>query len=474
MSMFNSFGYKEELSRSMNSFSSFAVSFSLISVLTGIFANFNFGYQQAGGAIVWSWLLVACGQFFVAVVMANLSIQFPIAGYGYQWAARLLNAHVGFFVGWLLLVQFITGFPTICETFTLTLADLMDVHVSKTILSFFTVGVITAVTLIHLLGIKVASKVNDIGVYTEIIGVVLVILILTVIWMISGNANLENLESATKHIAMRSMNFSSFALSLLLGAWGLTGFEAAADLSEETKSPSTSVPRAVVLSLVTSSIAGFLILILLVIHANPQPGIHQNLLMSILTETLGARLTFSLLFFVLISIFACAVASMATASRLLFSLSRDKILPFSSWIEVVDKKSQSPKNATLLIWAFSCISILSLKHIEVISSVSALASYLGYAGIMIAVLKSKNQMTNDKRFLFKKQWQTLIQLIALLWVVFVVFALAYPETKVDGFETRHMPLISTSVAIGIGILLYLFYVRKRISKGIAGPPIQTN
>lgn len=75
MSKTNSFGYKEELSRSMSSFSSFAVSFSLMSVLTGIFANFNLGYHQAGGAIAWTWLLVAVGQLFVALVMANLAIQ---------------------------------------------------------------------------------------------------------------------------------------------------------------------------------------------------------------------------------------------------------------------------------------------------------------------------------------------------------------------------------------------------------------
>ena len=104
------FGYKQELHRTMGGFSSYAISFSLISVLTGIFANFNFGFQQVGGAIAWSWLLVGGGQFLVALVMADLSTRFPISGYGYQWTARLVNPHFGFFVGWLLLMQFITGF----------------------------------------------------------------------------------------------------------------------------------------------------------------------------------------------------------------------------------------------------------------------------------------------------------------------------------------------------------------------------
>ena len=473
MSKINTFGYKEELSRSMNSFSSFAVSFSLMSVLTGIFANFNYGYQNAGGAIAWTWLLVVVGQFLVALVMANLAIQFPIAGYGYQWAARLVNSDFGFFVGWLLLIQFITGFPSICEAFTITLIDLLEIDVSKSTTSLLTVAVISAIAMVHLFGIRLAAKVNDLGVFTEMIGVVLIIVVLSVIWIMSGNASLENLLSATKTIGEKSMHFSSFALSLLLGAWGLTGFEAAADLAEETKSPTTSIPRAVMLSLITSAIAGFLILLFLVIHAQGQNEQHQNLLIIILEKTIGLRMTYALLLFVLVSIFACGVASMATASRLLFSFARDKIIPLSSWVSVVGQKSRSPKNATLVIWMFSCLAIVSLKQIEIISSISAIASYLGYAGIMMAALMSRSKPLAENQYYYKKNWQRPIQIMALIWTIFVIVALAFPETEVEGFETKHLPIISTSIAISIGVLLYLFYVRNRIKKGIAGPPTIT-
>jgi len=79
------FGYKQQLNRTMGGFSSFAISFSLISVLTGINSNFNFGFAQVGGVIVWSWLVVGIGQFLVVLVMADLSTHFPITGYCYQW-----------------------------------------------------------------------------------------------------------------------------------------------------------------------------------------------------------------------------------------------------------------------------------------------------------------------------------------------------------------------------------------------------
>ena len=472
MSHSNSFGYKEELSRSMNGFSSFAVSFSLMSVLTGIFANFNFGYQQAGSAIIWSWMLVAVGQFFVAFVMSRLSIQYPIVGYGYQWGARIINTHFGFFIGWFLLIQFITGFPTICKTFTTILIDMLDISASETTESIFTLFVISLVSLIHILGIKVASKINDYGVYAEIIGVVFIITILLSASILSENVNYSSLESSINYLNQNSLTFSSFALSLLLGTWCLTGFEAAADLAEETKAPTKTIPKAIMLSIITSSITGLLIIIFLVLQANDIEKTKDNLLLAILTKAIGVKMTSTLLIFILISIFACAVASMATASRLLFSFSRDKIFPYSDWISVVGKKSKSPNNAILLIWIFSCLSILGLKRIEIISSVSALAAYLGYTGIMIAALKNKSTVLNERRFYNKNYWLKAIQWIALCWVVFVVIMLAYPESNVEGFETKHLPLITTSISILIGILLYFFYVRRRINEGIAGPPNQ--
>ena len=120
------FGYKQELNRSMQKFSSFAISFSLISILTGIFANFHFGFSEVGPWISLTWLIVFIGQFFVALIMAELSVSFPISGYGYQWSSRLVNSKLGFATGWLLLMQFLTGLPGICKTIGIIFSDFLS------------------------------------------------------------------------------------------------------------------------------------------------------------------------------------------------------------------------------------------------------------------------------------------------------------------------------------------------------------
>ena len=161
------FGYRQDLNRTMRRFSSFAVSFSLISILTGIFANFHFGFSQVGNLIPISWTIVFAGQFIVALIMAELSVNYPISGYGYQWSYRLVGPKLGFITGWLLLLQFLTGFPGICKALSFLISDLLYQNFAVNVSNLFiSVLIIWIITFIHLNGINLVSKINNIGVVT--------------------------------------------------------------------------------------------------------------------------------------------------------------------------------------------------------------------------------------------------------------------------------------------------------------------
>ena len=272
-------------------------------------------------------------------------------------------------------------------------------------------------------------------------------------------------------LAAKGGHFSSFALSLLLGAWCLTGFEAAADLAEETQSPRKHVPRAVITSLLTAAVAGFLILALLVLSAGNIPEAQQsnNALMYLLQKSIGTRATAFTGIIVLMSIYACCVASMATATRLLFSMSRDNMLPFSKYLCRVNEKRQAPQYATVVIWVFSCLVIVVFRQIEIITSVGTVAAYLGYSGIMLAtIITKKNLYTSDGFSL--GAWRKPIQTVALVWTLLVVAALSIPDTKIEGMEELHLPVKSLLAAALLGTVIYFISVRKRITKLNAGPP----
>lgn len=469
------FGYKQQLKRTMGGFSSFAISFSLISVITGVFANFTFGVQQVGGAIIWSWLLVGAGQLMVALVMADLSNRFPITGYGYQWSSRLTNPHVGYFVAWALLMQFITGFPGVSQALVTSVISSPGTGTGEWTITFLTVAVITLIMLIHLLGIRLVTLVNEAGVWAEIVGVTAIIAVLGGLWIFSGMFNLSNLFESRNSITGRPAGFSEFALSLLVGAWCLTGFEAAADLAEETQKAKKSVPRAIIGSQVAATISGFLVIAVILLSEGDISTLQDsnNSILALLGTKMGDTVANLFTFVIILSIFACGLASMATASRLIYSLARDNMLPFSGVLAKVEPRYHTPRNATLLVWVMGCVFVLIIRHLEIINSISAVAGYIGYCGMLLSTILSKKQFRNTEGFTLGR-YQKPVRIVALMWTTIVVAALTIPPTHIPGMQETHLPAKSTFVALIAGTVLYFSIVKGRINKKNAGPPISNN
>src|SRR6266567_3204029 len=93
------FGYRQQFVRSLRHFESFAVAFSFISITTGIFTTFAFVLATGGPRGIWTWPIVIVGQTLVALVYGALGARVPLSGYSYQWASRLANVHVGWWLG---------------------------------------------------------------------------------------------------------------------------------------------------------------------------------------------------------------------------------------------------------------------------------------------------------------------------------------------------------------------------------------
>ena len=463
------FGYSQQLKRSIHSFSSFALSFSLISMTTGIFAGFGFSIRQFGPAAVWSWVLVAGGQFLVALVLAELSAHYPLSGYGYQWTSRLINPRVGFFVGWTLLVQFMTGFPGICSAIG-QYAEAIVAPESKLPVppKWIALGLVTLAALIHIFGMRLASILNDAGVLAEITGSFVVAVVLLLIFGRVHPSPAALFTDTTSYPSGSPGGIQGFAVSLLMGAWCLTGFEAAADLAEETHRPATVVPRAVVWSLLSSSFGGLLMLagFLLAMPDLRAAQASSTPLSDILHARLGHGITRAVMLVVFVSIFACALASLASATRLLFSMARDNMLPASRWLKRINPVRGTPTNAIVLVWLVSCLVILSLERLEIITSISAVATYIGYAGIILAAMRGMGGRAPVSGFNLGR-WRPVLGWVALAWVVCLIAALTVP---VADPALGRLPLKVMAGVLAAGALVYALWIHARIRRGEAGPP----
>jgi amino acid transporter len=292
------------------------------------------------------------------------------------------------------------------------------------------------------------SYINNIGVITEIIGVILLILALG--FFVTNGIDNFSISNITNDFKFSNIGLESFALSILLGAWCLTGFEAAADMSEETKNPTKIVPKSIINSLVTSGLFGIVIIILSIILLQKDIYINgsENFLTDLLRNEFGIVLYSVILLFVIAAIFACGVACMATASRLIFSMSRDSILPKSNWLRSIDK-NKSPGNSLILIGILATLFIIIFNKIEVITSVSAIAGYIGYCGIIYSSFYLKNDT------LIGIKTSKVLKFFTLLWCVFVVLCLIIPGQSIEGFETEYVPAISTLIFLILGLIIYI-------------------
>jgi amino acid transporter len=182
------FGYKQELDRSIGKFASFAAGISYISILTGVFQLFFFGFALGGPAYWWTWPMVFAGQVMVALCFAELAANFPVAGSIYNWAKRLGTATIAWLGGWMMLTASVVTLSAVALAYQYTLPQIWSAFqfvgdgtgkydyagnavLLGTVLILFT-------TIINALGVKLMARINSAGVFIELIAAVLLILLL--------------------------------------------------------------------------------------------------------------------------------------------------------------------------------------------------------------------------------------------------------------------------------------------------------
>lgn len=179
------FGWEQQLHRSIGTYASFAAGFSFVSILTTIFQLFGFGYSFAGPVFFWTWPVVFLGQLTVALCFAELAARYPISGAIYQWSRRLGGHVVGWFAGWtMILAQVVTVaaaaiamqavLPAIWSGFQIVGGD-PGITTKTGAANAIILGIIvlTITTLINSIAVKVMAVINAVGVTCEIVGVIL-------------------------------------------------------------------------------------------------------------------------------------------------------------------------------------------------------------------------------------------------------------------------------------------------------------
>ena len=258
------FGYKPELRRSLRFFSLFAVAFSVVSISTGLFLNYGFAINSFGPASIWTWPIASVGQILMALIIAELSTKIPLAGYAYQWGARLVNSAYGWFVAaFALLYMLVTvGAIALIGIGPLFLRAIgVDNPSSQLVLCVALIVMLLAIA-VNVISVQITSRVNNLAVFAEIAGTMVLAVLLLILWGVHGSHGEQQLSFLTSTARTQTgAAWYGFALAGLLGIYTLVGFELSADLTEEAVESQRSVPRGIIAGVSVSAVLGMVALI---------------------------------------------------------------------------------------------------------------------------------------------------------------------------------------------------------------------
>ena len=465
-----SFGYEPQLKRSMGLFSSLSISISCMCITAGIFTVYAYSLGIVGPAFVWTWPIVAVGQIVVALVLAELAGRIPLSGYAFQWTSRLVNSHYGWFTGWAGLMAFTPGFTGLNLGLSPILLNRLGIDINAGSIAVTTIVLTVSQLIINLAGVRIASRINNVAAFTAELGLSVV---LTVVLLIVGFITnpVQSVSFLTTSAPGDSGFLTAFLLSGLLGIWVLTGFEGAADLAEETQGARRNVPKAVVTSLVVSVVIGFFMLIALTINIRDLGATTSASvpIVNVLEGALGSTgaLIFELV--AMVALFAGGLANMAASSRLIFSLSRDRMLPASPVLATVSKTTGSPSGALFVAAGFSIAlvvigSTIAAQAMTLIVGMASVGYYAVYAlTILAAILAARRGLLRGKSSFDLGSWANPIRVIAFVWSLLVIAVLTIPAANQQ-----------TALAAGVFFLIagawYVLVLRGRLQRGEAGVP----
>jgi ethanolamine ammonia-lyase small subunit/amino acid transporter len=385
-------GYAQELARRMGGFSNLAISLSIICILAGGITSFHLGYCSVGGAAIGiGWPLVCVFSLVVALTMGQVASAFPTAGGLYHWAAILGGRGWGWATAWFNLAGLVTVLAAInVGTFQFTARAFASHWAADPWIQMLAVIAITvSQAVVNHLGIRLTSRLTDFSGYW-ILFVAGLLTVALLAWAptweparliaVSNHSGLP--EGAPIWPATTSL-WTLFALGFLFPAYTITGFDASAHVAEETVNASRNVPRGIVRSVLVSGVAGWLMLVALLL-AIPETDVAarqgDNIVLWIIDSVLPSPVGVLLCGGIAIAQYLCGLATVTSASRMAYAFARDGGLPASAWLRRVCPRYRTPDVA---IWFVAIGAILFTLSTPVYSTITAVCTIFLYVSYVL-------------------------------------------------------------------------------------------
>lgn len=503
-------GYAQELKRGMSGFSNFAVSFTIISILSGCLTLFGFGMVIGGPASsAYGWPLVGLMVTFVGLAMAEVCSSYPTAGGLYYWSAKLARRNGpawAWFTGWFNLlgqVAITAGIDFGLSAFICAFMNIaFDVEITKIIL----VGTYTVVLAVHGLlntfGVRLVALFNNVSVWWHVIGVAIVFALclfvpdnhtpFSTIFNFSTTEGTGEVTGFINGTGFTNGIFGStvyvFLIGLLLAQYTITGYDASAHMTEETHDADVAGPNGIWKSIVISVIFGYILLLGVWYALNPDGGYTAALSFQLETanvaapaaiflDSFGKNLAIFALVIVMGAQFFCGMASVTTNSRMIYAFSRDGAVPGHRLWHSINKRTRTPTNAIWLAAVLAWVLVApaywlgSVVAYFAVTAIGVIGLYIAYVIPVFLRLRAGDSFRPGPWTLGAKG--RVIGWIAVIWVLFIVVILMMPQFSPGGLGLKTIDVLNyTPIVVGSVIIVTGLWWVVSARKWFSGPKVQ--
>lgn len=427
--------------------------------ITGIAAA-----ENAGPAIVLSFLVAALGCTFAALCYSELSATFPLAGSAYSYTHAIMGPFCGFLVGWILVLEYAIGAATVSVSWSAYVLSLLqdlninfpvDLSVSRWqtivtssgervygLVNLPAILIVVLLSIILIIGVRASSRFN---------GFIVTIKLVAVFSFILVGFFYIRLENLSPFIPENTGNFGEFGFSGILRAAGVlffayVGFDAVSTSAQEAKDPSRSIPIGilgslwictliyVLFGLVLTGLVNYRDLdvaapVAIAVRQMPHPWLNGMIKLAILAGFTSV---------ILVMLFG--------QSRIFYAMAQDGLLPSS--LTKIHSRFKTPWIAHLLLMVFVGL-IAAFLPISLISKMTSIGTLLAFVIVCVGVIVFRYRRPNLRRP-FKVPFMPFTPLAGIAICLVMMLSL-----EIDTW-------IRLFLWLALGLVVYFFYSKKKV------------
>ncbi|MBB3810746.1 amino acid permease [Pseudochelatococcus contaminans] len=454
-------GYTSNFDRSMSLWENFALGFTYLSPVVGVYSVFAFGLASGGPPMLWAYFIAGFGQLLVALIFGEVVSQFPISGGLYPWSRRLVGRSWAWMAGWIYAWALFTTIAAVAVGAGPFLALLLGFEPSPVVITLIALAVLLTSTLLNLGGTQTLAKVAMFGFICELVGA----LVVGVYLLAFHREQPFDIVFHTLGAEGAGSYLPAFLTAALVGLFSCYGFEACGDVAEETPDPGRRIPMAMRMTIYIGVGASAFVCYALIL-AVPDigaviSGAVTDPLEQILLTTFGPWGSKAVIIVVMVSFLSCVLSLQAAVSRLLFSYGRDRMIFGSGMLSRLSEGQHVPSAALVLAGIVPALIVVLGLLVEdaltTIISFAVVGIYVSFQMVVIGALYARSRGWVPAGKFRLGAWGPIVNILALTYGIGAVINMMWPRAPEEPWFVNYSMLLTSSIVVGAGLLYMVLF-----------------